>query len=190
MYKSDAHDDVTMAASFEEADIQRAAEQRALRLGYPAAGPWTVEVMTPDGNMRTVTRGQQAPMPAPGETASASASDLMLRPRPSKAVLIAAGVVGAIVIGVCVWLFAVSPYLEKERRKEERAAREAKLDDLARMTCTNLNGAMMITVGQILQGAILEAQRIGYSGPELGSRMRSMCPDIMVELDAWTAENR
>jgi len=56
------------------------------------------------------------------------------------------------------------------------------LRDLAQETCNDLENAIVLQVGLILENAIEEAERLGYTGPELGDAMRDECPNVMAAL--------
>jgi hypothetical protein len=58
------------------------------------------------------------------------------------------------------------------------------MDDLAQETCDELDGAIVMIAGSIVSKAVGKAERLGFSGPELGSRMRDKCPGIMNHLDS------
>lgn len=57
------------------------------------------------------------------------------------------------------------------------------LTDLATETCDDLEGSIVLTAGVILQGAIDDAADLGFTGPELGAKMREVCPGIMLALE-------
>jgi hypothetical protein len=56
------------------------------------------------------------------------------------------------------------------------------LDQLAKDTCNQLDGSIMLAAGFTLESAINKAERLGFSGPELGDRMREHCPSIMRQI--------
>ena len=58
------------------------------------------------------------------------------------------------------------------------------LTDLANETCNDLDNAIVLQVGGILGSAIADAEDLGYTGPELGDRMREECPGTMAALDS------
>ena len=60
---------------------------------------------------------------------------------------------------------------------------QAQLTELAKDTCAELDGAIVLQVGPILNRAISEADDLGFSGPELGDKMREECPSTMLALD-------
>lgn len=63
---------------------------------------------------------------------------------------------------------------------------KVQLQELADNTCSNLDGQMMLAVGPILKNAIDKAGKLGFSGPELGDKMRARCPDIMYQIEEWS----
>lgn len=78
-------------------------------------------------------------------------------------------------LGAAYWLF-IRPGLE--------------LDEVAQDTCDQMDGAIMLQVGPILNSAQRKAERLGFTPPELGDRMRAKCPDLMSQLNAWAEEHR
>ena len=66
------------------------------------------------------------------------------------------------------WIFYISP-----RRQ---------LDQLAKDTCDELDGSIMLVAGVTLESAVNKAERLGFSGPELGDRMREHCPSILRQI--------
>lgn len=54
---------------------------------------------------------------------------------------------------------------------------------MATETCEDLEGAIVLTAGAIVQRAIDDAEELGFTGPELGDEMREVCPDIMAALE-------
>lgn len=54
---------------------------------------------------------------------------------------------------------------------------------LAKDTCAELDGAIVLQVGPILRKAISRAEDLGASGPELGAAMREECPETMSAID-------
>lgn len=59
---------------------------------------------------------------------------------------------------------------------------------LAQDTCAELDGAMVIQAGPILKKAVSRAERLGFTGPDLGDRMRDECPSLMRALEERAAE--
>jgi hypothetical protein len=54
---------------------------------------------------------------------------------------------------------------------------------LAKETCAELEGAIVLTAGTIVSRAIAEAEDMGASASELGDAMRSECPEIMAAIE-------
>ena len=57
------------------------------------------------------------------------------------------------------------------------------LTPVAENACEELEGAIVLQVGGILNRAINDAADAGYSGPELGDKMREICPLTMLAVD-------
>jgi len=81
----------------------------------------------------------------------------------------------AILVGVLVLVaggagfFVLKPHME--------------MQELARETCDELNGAIVLQAGPILNKAIGKTKRLGFEPTELGDRMREECPDLMQAMD-------
>jgi hypothetical protein len=58
------------------------------------------------------------------------------------------------------------------------------MDELAQETCDELDGAIVMVAGPIVSKAVGKSERLGFTGPELGDRMREKCPGIMNHLDS------
>jgi hypothetical protein len=86
-------------------------------------------------------------------------------------------VVGSILLAalVATYLLVLKP------RQELKAA--------AQDTCDQLDGAIMLQVGPILSSATKKAERLGFTGPELGEQMRELCPDTMSALERWSSSH-
>jgi hypothetical protein len=57
------------------------------------------------------------------------------------------------------------------------------LTDLATETCEDLEDSIVLTAGSIVERAIEDAEEMGFTGPELGDKMREVCPEIMAALE-------
>jgi len=57
------------------------------------------------------------------------------------------------------------------------------MNELAQETCDELDGAIVMVAGPIISKAVGKAERLGFSGPELGERMRDRCPGLMRQLN-------
>lgn len=53
------------------------------------------------------------------------------------------------------------------------------LDNLAQDTCAELEGAIVMQAGPILHKSVSRAERLGYTGFDLGDKMKRHCPSIM-----------
>lgn len=63
------------------------------------------------------------------------------------------------------------------------------MNELAKETCDEIDGSIMLVVGGVMKKAIGKAERLGFSGPELGDRMREECPGLMAGLAKWSKEH-
>jgi hypothetical protein len=79
-------------------------------------------------------------------------------------------VLAVVALGVfaAVWVFYISP-----RRQ---------LDQLAQDTCDDLEGSIMLVAASTLSSSINKAERLGFTGRDLGDRMREHCPSIMRQI--------
>lgn len=57
------------------------------------------------------------------------------------------------------------------------------VQQLAKETCAELEGAVILTAGSIVSAAVAKAEDMGSSGAELGDAMRAECPGIMDALE-------
>ena len=89
-------------------------------------------------------------------------------------------VLGSLLGGIALAALVLSYLLYFKPRAEAR--------ELARETCDELNGAIMLQVGPILNKATGKAGRLGYDQPEFGELMREQCPDTMQALAQWARE--
>ncbi len=62
--------------------------------------------------------------------------------------------------------------------------------ELAKETCDELDGAIVLVAGPLMKKAIGKAERLGFSAPDLGGIMREECPGLMQSLDRWSEEHR
>lgn len=62
------------------------------------------------------------------------------------------------------------------------------LHSLAQDACDEMDGAPFLIVGQIVGSAVKKAERLGYTGFELGDEMRETCPGLMRALEERSAE--
>lgn len=53
------------------------------------------------------------------------------------------------------------------------------LDNLAQDTCAELEGAIVMQAGPILHKSVSRAERLGYTGFDLGDKMKRHCPSLM-----------
>lgn len=63
------------------------------------------------------------------------------------------------------------------------ASPETRLERIASETCEELNRAVRLEIGLILDEAIEEAEELGFGGPDLGDALRSRCPDTMAAIE-------
>jgi hypothetical protein len=61
---------------------------------------------------------------------------------------------------------------------------DSRLHEIAVRACGELEGAIVLQVGSILDGAIAEAEDAGHTAPELGDEMREECPDMMAAVES------
>jgi hypothetical protein len=90
-----------------------------------------------------------------------------------KTIVLAVPAIAALGVFAIVWFTYISP-----RRQ---------LDQLAKDTCDDVDGAMMLTAISTLSSSINKAERLGFSGPELGDRMREHCPSIVRQIHEFAA---
>jgi hypothetical protein len=57
------------------------------------------------------------------------------------------------------------------------------VDQLAKETCAELEGAIVLQAGPIVQRAIADAEDMGATAGDLGDAMRSECPEIMAAIE-------
>jgi hypothetical protein len=91
-----------------------------------------------------------------------------------KAIVWTVIVIAAIATFAAVWFLYLQP------RRE--------LDELAKRTCMDLDGSMMLFVPPKLTSAVDDAERLGFTGEELGDRMREHCPSIIQQIQRWAME--
>ena len=65
-----------------------------------------------------------------------------------------------------------------------------RLEALAKDTCAELEGAIVLQVGPILSKAISKAGDMGVSGSELGDAMRTACPATMAAIEKITDDQK
>lgn len=120
---------------------------------------------TSDGQPVEATReapSDEPPSPTSRQTDGSSLSAVIARVS-TRTKLIGGGIVVAIIGVVLV----------------AQLAGENELQELAEETCDELEGAIVLQVGGIINSAVNRAERMGASGPELGNRMRQECPGVM-----------
>lgn len=66
---------------------------------------------------------------------------------------------------------------------------QMQLKELAAETCDELDGAIVMVAGPLMNKAIGKAGRLGFEGHELGDAMREQCPGLMRGLSAWAEEH-
>jgi hypothetical protein len=63
------------------------------------------------------------------------------------------------------------------------------LRELARETCDEIDGAMVIVVAGVINKASNKAERLGFEKQELGEEMREQCPGVVAALEDWARKN-
>lgn len=66
---------------------------------------------------------------------------------------------------------------------------ELEMRELARETCDEIDGAMMLTVGPTLNKAAGKTERLGFDKSRLGEQMRVECPYLVDSLENWAADH-
>ena len=66
---------------------------------------------------------------------------------------------------------------------------ELEMRELARETCDEIDGAMMMTVGPTLNKAAGKTERLGFDKSRLGEQMRVECPYLIDALENWAANH-
>ena len=61
---------------------------------------------------------------------------------------------------------------------------------VAKETCDELDGAIVLQVGGILSRAIGRAEDAGFSAPDLGDVMRAKCPDMMAAVNSISEDQQ
>jgi hypothetical protein len=88
-------------------------------------------------------------------------------------------IVWAVVAIAVIGVFAVGWFLYVSPRRQ--------LDQLAKDTCDDVDGAIMLTAISTLSSSINKAERLGFTGRELGDRMREHCPSIVRQIDEFAS---
>jgi hypothetical protein len=89
------------------------------------------------------------------------------------------GIVWAVVAIVAIGVFASVWFLYISPRRQ--------MDQLAKDTCDDLDGSMMLVVGSTLSSSVNKAERLGFTGRDLGDRMQEHCPSIMRQIAEFAA---
>lgn len=142
---------------------------------------WHVDVTAADGYDAALLVISRSPartaaptqLEGEGEKEEDEPSSSQVTPTGSKTKIwvgVAIAAIGALALA---WFFYISP-----RRQ---------LDELAKDTCYALDGEMMLHAARRISKAVDKAEKLGFTGRDLGDRMREHCPSILRQIEEFAS---